>query len=160
MKMEWQSQALANGIHAFVGGACNAAPVILLPGWPETAEAYTEVFPALSERHRTFVTDPPGLGDSKPSTSGYDTGTISRILEESLRAAVGETYHIVGHHLGAWIAYAWVSQFPDKVKSLTLLDAAIPGLAEQQTYPLPHHLNLKMWQFSFNAFTRALRNSD
>jgi pimeloyl-ACP methyl ester carboxylesterase len=97
------------------------------------------------------VVDPPGLGDSKPSTSGSDTGAISGILEESLRATVGETYHLVGHDLGAWIAYAWASQFPDKVKSPTLLDAAIPGLATQQTYPLPHHLNLKMWKFSVNA---------
>jgi hypothetical protein len=37
------------------------------------------------------------------------------------------------------------------VKSLTLPDAAIPGLAAQQTYPLPYEVNLKMWQFSFNV---------
>lgn len=37
------------------------------------------------------------------------------------------------------------------MKSLTLLDAAIPGLAAKHTYPLPYQLNLKMWQFSFNA---------
>ena len=151
MKIDWSSENFANGIHGFRGGSGSGTPVILLPGWPETAEAYTEVFPALSERHQTFAIDPPGLGDSRPSTEGYDTGTISKILEESLRPVVGDAYHLVGHDVGAWIVYAWAAQFPEKVRSLTLLDAAIPGLAAQQTYPLPYQLNLKMWQFSFNA---------
>jgi pimeloyl-ACP methyl ester carboxylesterase len=129
MKTEWQPQTLKNGIHAFVGGTGSGAPVILLPGWPEKAEAYTEVFPALSECHRTFAIDPPGLGESSSSTGGYDTESISRILEDSLRPVAGTSYHLVGRDLGAWMAYAWASQFPDCVKSLTLLDTAIPGLA-------------------------------
>ena len=151
MTTEWQPETLANGIHAFVGGSGSGTPVVLLPGWPETAEAYTEVFPALSARRRIFAIDPPGLGESSPSTRGYDTDTISKILEESLRPVIRDTYHLVGHDLGAWIAYAWAAQFPDSVRSLTLLDAAVPGLAAPQTYPLPYQLNLKMWQFSFNA---------
>jgi pimeloyl-ACP methyl ester carboxylesterase len=53
--------------------------------------------------------------------------------------------------LAPGLADAWTSQFPESVKSLTLLDAAIPGLAAKHTYPLPYQLNLKMWQFSFNA---------
>lgn len=109
------------------------------------------MFPALSERHPTFAIDPPGIGESHASTGGYDTETISRLLEESLRPVVGNSYHLVSHDVGAWIAYAWTSQFPESVKSLTLLDAAIPGLAAKHTYPLPYQLNLKMWQFSFNA---------
>lgn len=37
------------------------------------------------------------------------------------------------------------------MKSLTLLDAAIPRLAAKQTFPLLYQWNLKIWQFSFNA---------
>jgi pimeloyl-ACP methyl ester carboxylesterase len=151
MKTEWQSETFANGIHGFVGGSGSGPPVILLPGWPETAEAFTEIFPALSTRHRTFAIDPPGLGNSHPSTEGYDTKTISKLLEKSLRPVTGDTYHLVAHDVGAWIAYAWAAQFPDSVVSLTLLDAAIPGLGAQLPYPLPSQLNLKLWQFSFNA---------
>jgi pimeloyl-ACP methyl ester carboxylesterase len=149
MTASWHSENFANGIHAFVGGS--GTPVVLLPGWPETAEAYTEVFPALSERHRSFSIDPPGLGESNAPTAGYDTAIVSKLLEESLRPVLGASYHLVGHDVGAWIAYAWAAQFASSVKSLTLLDAAIPGLAAQQTYPLPSEANLKMWQFSFNV---------
>ena len=132
-----------------MGGS--GTPVVLLPGWPETAKAYTEVFPALSERHRTFSINPPGLGESNAPTAGYDIAIVSKLLEESLRPVLGASYHLGGHDVGAWIAYAWAAQFPSCVKSLTLLDAAIPGLTTQQTYPLPSEANLKMWQFSFNV---------
>lgn len=97
-----------------MGGS--GTPVVLLLGWPETAEAYTEVFPALSERHRTFSIDLLGLGESNASTAGYDTAIISKLLEESLRPVLGASYHLVDHDVGAWIAYAWVAQFPSCVK--------------------------------------------
>jgi len=85
MERPWQTEFLTHGIRVLVGGS--GTPVFLLPGWPKRAEAYSDVFEALSEHHRTFSIDPPGLGDSVSSTSGYDTGTISRILEESLWSA-------------------------------------------------------------------------
>jgi hypothetical protein len=58
--------------------------VVLLLGWPKIAEAYTEVFPALSERHRTFSIDLPGLGESNASTAGHGTAIVSKLLEEIL----------------------------------------------------------------------------
>jgi pimeloyl-ACP methyl ester carboxylesterase len=36
------------------------------------------------------------------------------------------------------------------VKSLTLLDSALPGLVQPQNFPLPYEVNLKLWQLSFN----------
>ena len=143
----WISENLDGGIHAFTGGA--GSTVILLPGWPETAEAYTDVFPSLAGQHSVLCIDPPGLGDSSPSESGYDTGTVGRILDQSLRSRAKEAFHLVGHDVGAWIAYAWAAQYPDRVKSLTLIDAALPGLAPPQSFPLPFEVNVKLWQFSF-----------
>ena len=144
---KWKSENLDGGIHAFTGGT--SSTVVLLPGWPETAEAYSDVFPFLTKEHSVFCIDPPGLGDSSPSESGYDTGTIGRILDESLRARTKEVFHLVGHDVGAWIAYAWAAQYPDRVRSLTLVDGAIPGLTPPQNFPLPFEVNVKLWQFSF-----------
>jgi pimeloyl-ACP methyl ester carboxylesterase len=70
------------------------------------------------------------------------------------RCSEGETegpYHLVGHDIGAWIAYAWAAQFPDRLKSLTLLDASVPGCSAPREFPLPYEANIKLWQFSFNA---------
>jgi pimeloyl-ACP methyl ester carboxylesterase len=145
----WHSETLEHGLRALRGGTGSA--VVLLPGWPETAEAYSEVFPLLAEHHRVLAIDPPGLGESAPSTTGYDTAAISRILEEAVAHTVDAPFHLVGHDVGTWIAYAWAAQFPERLKSLTLLDAGIPGLAKPQSFPLPYEANLKLWQFSFNT---------
>lgn len=145
----WSSKTLKHGVHALSGGA--GSTVVLLSGWPETAEAYSEIFPTLAEHHRVLAVDPPGLGDSAPSGLGYDTGAISRLLHEAVQAEDAGPIHLVGHDVGGWIAYAWAAQFPENLKSLTLLDHAIPGLGEPLTFPLPYDVNVKLWQFSFNT---------
>jgi pimeloyl-ACP methyl ester carboxylesterase len=145
----WISEQLNHSIHALTGGT--GSTVVLVPGWPETAEAYSEVFPLLAKSHIIISVDPPGLGDSAPSEVGYDTGTISRSLNQALRSRTEDGFHLVGHDVGAWIAFAWAAQFSERVKSLTVIDAALPGLAPPLSFPLPFEVNVKLWQFSFNT---------
>lgn len=145
----WTSQTLKHGVHALDGGT--GSTVVLLPGWPETAEAYSEVFPTLAQHHRVLAIDPPGLGDSAPSNVGYDTGAISRLLDNAMHSFTPQPIHLVSHDVGAWIAYAWAAQFPERIRSLTLLDAALPGLAPPLSFPLAPEVNVKLWQFSFNT---------
>ncbi len=142
------SQQLAGGMHALTGGT--GTSVVLVPGWPQTADAYEELFPFLAERHRFLCIDPPGLGRSAPSERGYATGAVSAVLSEAIPPELGP-FHLVGHDVGGWIAYAWAAQFPDRIKSLTLLDCAVPGLTPPRSFPLPPEVNVKLWQFSFNT---------
>ena len=44
---------LAHDIHALSAGS--GSLVVLLPGWPETGQAYSDVLPALAGRHRVVV---------------------------------------------------------------------------------------------------------
>jgi len=144
-----QLMTLGNGSHALVAGS--GTPVVLVPGWPESARAYDEVLPFLAARHHVLAVDPPGLGDSVESTQGYDTGSISRQLEDAVRSFMPQPIHLVSHDVGAWIAYAWAAQFPERIRSLTLLDSALPGLAPPQSFPLPPEVNVKLWQLCFNT---------
>ena len=148
MNLIWKETTLDGGIHAFVAGS--GSPVILLPGWPETAEAYSEVLPLLAERHKVFTLDPPGLGKSEPSAEGYDTATVAKMLSVAVNTVTSERIHVVGHDVGGWIAYAWAAQFKAQLRSLTLLDTAVPGTGAPQSFPLSPELNVKLWQFSFN----------
>ena len=145
----WKKTRLAGGIHALTAGS--GTTVVLLPGWPETGEAYSEVFAQLAERYQVFALDPPGLGESDPPAGGYDTASIAKSLAAAVKALTSESLHLVGHDVGGWIAYAWAAQFPEHIKSLTLLDTAVPGTGAAQTFPLLPDLNVKLWQFSFNT---------
>ena len=149
MNIGSKKQVLANNISTLTGGSGSAA--VLLPGWPQTAEAYDEIFPFLARHHQVFAIDPPGLGDSGPSTAGYDTAHVAKVLADAVQGSIDGSYHLVGHDVGAWIAYAWAAQFPERLKSLTLLDSAIPGCSAPRTFPLPYEVNIKLWQFSFNT---------
>ena len=144
-----KKQVLAHHIHSVAAGT--GSLVVLLPGWPETAEAYGEIFPMLAARHKLLALDPPGLGDSAPPSKGYDTAQISGMLADAVHGLTDSRYHLVGHDVGAWIAYAWAAQFPERLESLTLLDSAVPGCSAPQTFPLPYDVNVKLWQFSFNT---------
>jgi pimeloyl-ACP methyl ester carboxylesterase len=152
MTTAWQSTTLPTGIHALVGGPKSGIPVILLPGWPQTAAAFEPLFPQLSVKYRVYALDPPGLGDSEPSPTGYDTKSVSLILHTAVKGVLkpSQKYHLVGHDIGAWIAYSWARHHPVDILSLTLLDSAIPGHAPPLSFPLPDPLNMKLWQFSFN----------
>ena len=149
MNRNWKETKLAGGIHGLKAGS--GTTVVLLPGWPETAEAYSEVFQPLAERYQVFALDPPGLGESDPAVEGYDTANIAQLLAAAVKTVTSERIHLVGHDVGGWIAYAWAAQFPERIRSLTLLDTAVPGTGCAQAFPLPPELNVKLWQFSFNT---------
>ncbi|KAK5048199.1 hypothetical protein LTR84_005869 [Exophiala bonariae] len=148
-------KALSNGINALVAGTnTSGTPIVCLSGWPQTAEAYSEMLPPLSKSHHVLALDLPGLGDSSPSTTGYTTKTISSILASAVASYLGTStkYHLVGHDVGAWVAYPWAAhpQYSSSLVSVTFLDGITPGLFPLPEYPLPDAPNMKLWQFSFN----------
>ncbi|KAJ5436722.1 hypothetical protein N7445_007607 [Penicillium cf. griseofulvum] len=150
MTSKWQTTRLLHGIRAIIGG--QGPPLILVPGWPQTAEAFSDIFEPLSKHYQFFALDPPGLGDSPPPIHGYDTANVSKIMAEAIHDVLKEKpYHLVGHDVGGWISYPWAAQFQSRIKSLSILDAGVPGFMPQLQFPLSHAANLRLWQFSFNA---------
>ena len=149
MSSIWKETRLEGGIHGLAAGS--GTTVVLLSGWPETAEAYSEIIPQLADNHQVLALDPPGLGGSNPAKEGYDTANIAKILANAVKAFTPGRIHLVGHDVGGWIAYAWAAQFPEHLQSLTLLDTAVPGTGAPQTFPLQPELNVKLWQFCFNT---------
>lgn len=152
------TKTLSNGINALVAGeSTGGTPIVCLSGWPETAEAYTEMMPFLAKNHHVLALDLPGLGGSAASADGHhDTNTVSRILAQAVEAELGPStkYHLVGHDVGAWVAFPWAAAMQyggsSSLLSLTLIDAIIPGLAALPEYPLPDVVNNRLWQFAFN----------
>jgi hypothetical protein len=53
---DWKNTIFPHGAHAFTGG--HGSAVVLLAGWPETADAFAEVFSHLSHHHRVYASIP------------------------------------------------------------------------------------------------------
>jgi pimeloyl-ACP methyl ester carboxylesterase len=135
-------------IHFVEGGSGD--PVLLVPGWPQSWYAWRHVMPLLADSCRVIAIDPPGLGESG-TPAAYDTATIAGCIDALLDALGFARIAYVGHDIGAWIGYAFAMRYPAKVRNLTLIDAAIPGIAPADAFALtPERIN-KTWHFSFNA---------
>lgn len=106
-----------------------AEPVILLHGFPETGDTFAPVVAALGKRYRLIVPDLRGAGLSQRPSSGYDKKTIAADVKELMDQLKIGRAHIIGHDIGARVAYAFAVQYPERLLSLTVAEAFIEGLA-------------------------------
>lgn len=143
-----------NGVrlHYVAGG--KGAPVILLHGWPQTWWEFRKIMPELAKTHRVIAVDLRGGGESSKPESGYDKKTMADDIA-GLIAALGYTKaHVVGHDIGAMVAYSLTVNKPEFVDKLVMLDVAHPGEEMYEFRMLPEPgTQFHPWWFAFNQVT-------
>lgn len=122
--------------------------IILLHGWPQTSYMWRKVIPLLSKKFKVITLDLPGLGKSGDSKS-YDTKNIATILNDFRIKLEIDKFHLVGHDIGSWVAASFFIFFKEYLKSLTVIDAGIPGLIPNELFSLEN--KNKIWQFYFHS---------
>jgi pimeloyl-ACP methyl ester carboxylesterase len=133
-------------------GPPSSSPVILVAGWPQTLHAWRYVQDQLADAGvGSIALDPPGLGESDvlSEIASYATPNVASVLADAIASACIKRYTLVGHDVGAWIAYAWAATRPEGLASVVLLDAAIPGAIPDGLFTLERAAGL--FQFFFNA---------
>ena len=113
-------------VHYLTAG--EGEPVVLLHGIPQTSHEWRHVMPLLSDRFRLIAPDLRGLGDTFRPATGYDKKTVAadvwRLVHDHLKL---DRFHLVGHDWGGPTAFALACAHPQAVRSLAILDVAIPG---------------------------------
>ncbi|EHR59203.1 alpha/beta fold hydrolase [Saccharomonospora cyanea] len=113
-------------MHYVTGGS--GTPVVLIHGWPQTWYGWWPIMPALAEHHTVYAVDLPGLGDSTGRPTGYDKATLARYVHTLIADRLGvRDAAVVGHDLGAAVAFQYASQFPDDTARLAYFDLPLPG---------------------------------
>lgn len=103
-------------------------PVVLLHGIPQSSHEWRHVIPYLADTYSIVAPDLRGLGDSSRPTSGYDKKTVAADVWELVNGQLGiDRFHLVGHDWGGPVAFALAAHHPAAIRSLTILDVAIPG---------------------------------
>jgi pimeloyl-ACP methyl ester carboxylesterase len=120
--------------------------VLLISGFPQTRRSWDKVVPLLSRHFTTVAADLPSFGDSGILAGPATTENAARIFHEFL-CGFGTPLHIVAHDFGAWVAYSWALLFPGDFKSLTLIDAGIPGVTLTEDIQLSDYK--RKWNFIF-----------
>ncbi len=139
-------------LHYVEGG--EGRPILLIPGWPQTWYAWRHVMPLLAEAgRRVIAVDPRGTGESDRPLDGYDLATVAADIHglvEALDLLSSGPIDVAGHDVGAWIAYAYASDWRSDIRRLALLDALIPGLSAARVDLGVREGHLRSWHFPFN----------
>ncbi|WP_240951965.1 alpha/beta hydrolase [Rhodococcus sp. BL-253-APC-6A1W] len=107
----------------FSGGADGAVPVVLIPGMSSGVPMWAENLGTFLPHRRVLAFD--ALGDAGLSIQSVPLSSteqqalwISEVLDE----LAPEGAHVVGHSFGGASAAAYAHRFPERVRSLTLLE--------------------------------------
>lgn len=126
----------------------SGVPIVLLHGWPQSSHIWRKVVPFLAAKHRVVLIDLPGLGESQ-SFDVFDTGSVADIISAATEALGIPGYHLIGHDIGAWVATSLALRHESSLKSLTVVDAGIPGLIPDEIFKPGNAA--RIWQFYFHA---------
>ncbi|WP_182885722.1 alpha/beta fold hydrolase [Microbispora sp. H10885] len=109
-------------------------PVLLVHGHPRTHMTWHRVAPLLAADYTLVCPDLRGYGQSsKPATtpdhSSYSKRSMANDCLELMRALGHDTFHVVGHDRGGYVATRLALDHPHAVTHLTALDVVPIGAA-------------------------------
>ncbi|HEY0877679.1 MAG TPA: alpha/beta hydrolase [Zeimonas sp.] len=144
-----QRTVRANGLRINVWAGGDGPPVLLLHGWPQTAQMWRKVAPRLAAKYRVVCPDLRGYGDTDKPRDGYDKKTMARDMHELMLALGHREYALVGHDRGARVGHRQALDFPDAVRRLCVLDIVPTHTVFART---DRHLAAAYWHwFLFQA---------
>jgi len=98
--------------------------VVFIHGWTCDLTFWRAQAPIYSE-HRSLLIDLPGHGESDMPWGAYPVEYFARSIDAVMRDAGVDRATLVGHSLGGPIAYAFLRLYPQKAKSVVLVDATV-----------------------------------
>ena len=104
-------------------------PVLLLHGLGGSKISFVPLLAPLADaRHQVIVPDMPGHGESEKPRTEYSPRFFARVVRHLMDELGIERAAVVGNSMGGRIALELALRSPNRVESLALLDAAVPGL--------------------------------
>jgi non-heme chloroperoxidase len=113
-------------------------PVILLHGWPLSADSWDDQAMAIAEAGMCAIAyDRRGFGRSDQPWSGYDYDTLSDDLADVLKACDAKEATIVGFSMGGGEVARYMSRHKGKnVRQAALISSVVPYMPKTSENPL------------------------
>jgi pimeloyl-ACP methyl ester carboxylesterase len=121
---------------------------VLLHGWPQTSYAWRKVIPGLASEFHVLAPDLRGLGHSERH-GPYDKATIADDVAELLGRLGYERFFVVGHDMGALVAYALAAKYPERVSGLVILEMLLAGFGLEEATAIRRG-GTTFWHLPFN----------
>ena len=100
-------------------------PVVLLHGFGADKDRFGSLVPFLRRSFQVIIPDLPGFGDHAPNWSlCYDIDAQVERFEAFIQSIGLGRFHLMGLSLGGYLAGCYAARFPERVRSLALMDSA------------------------------------
>lgn len=118
---------IADGIRSFATDAGSGETVLMMHGVPASSFLYRKVSSRLVESgHRAVSFDLPGMGFAdRPANYDYSWSGLGRFSAAAVDALGLDDYHLVVHDIGGPVGFELAAAFPERVRSLTILNTLI-----------------------------------
>jgi pimeloyl-ACP methyl ester carboxylesterase len=97
-------------------------PIVCIHGLTASSMSFVGLAASFVGQHAVLSIDLRGRGNSDKPTAPYGMAQHARDVAAVLRAFGAESYLVVGHSMGAYIATALATQEPELVAGLVMLD--------------------------------------
>lgn len=113
----------SDGVRLHYLEAGSGEPLVLVPGWSQTAAEFRFQLEDLSADYRCIAIDMRGHGDSENVEHGYRVPRFAKDLHDVLAALELEQVNLLGHSMGCGIIWSYWDLFGgDRLKRLILVD--------------------------------------
>ena len=131
--------------HYVIGG--QGEPVVLLHGFPQTWHEWHGIMPALAQRYTVIAPDLRGMGASSKPLSGYDSRSVAEGIYQLVTQLGHQRINLVGHDVGAPVAYAYAAAHRDEVSRLVTIEGAPSGMDAPETLQFSQNY----WHMGFHG---------
>lgn len=114
-------------------------PVIILLSGLACASPVLELEPlsaALSQNYCVVTIEPFGYGLSDAADQDRTIENIVQELHTCVEALGYEEYYLMGHSIGGLYSLYWANQYPGEVKGFIGIDPSVPGMNDEQPFPI------------------------
>lgn len=137
--------------HVQTWGDPGGQAIVLMHGWLGTSHTWRKLAPLLSKDRFVIVPDMRGYGGSDKPDTGYDAATLSADIRGLMRHFGIRKAHIVGHDMGALVAFVFAGTHPEATLSMTYLDEPLVGFNLDQFTTYREETYGGYWHFGFNT---------
>jgi pimeloyl-ACP methyl ester carboxylesterase len=111
----------------------NGHPLLMMHGWGQNLRALQPMGELLADLAKIHILDLPGFGKSEPPPpEGWDTTQYAdRVVGYMDEQGIDKT-DLLGHSLGGRISMRLAHKYPDRVRSIIMINSA--GLQRQKTW--------------------------
>lgn len=112
-------------LHVIDAGPKTGRPLVMIPGWSQSAAEFKHQIEGLSGNRRVIAIDMRGHGESEKAAQGYRIGQLAADLYDVLADLNLRNAVVLGHSMGSSVIWSYLEAYgPERLAGMVIVDQA------------------------------------